>query len=276
MALISFDLDGVLQRNPFQSSRPDGVFGRIKTALAPYLELADMKEAEAQILKRLFDLHKARLGRGEFVAAYDWDDIVMQVATALGHPDRFDVAAMVSEGCAVESLVSAYAGAADCLVALRASGHTLVSITNGFRSYQEPVLRKIGLLDYFTAVITPEVAGAAKPQAAIFEAANRYGSPRIHVGDTLLQDVAGAKGAGYLAIYIVQAGAPGFTELPPEVAALSAWARVEPGLGWLAGRLGRDKVWDGTPATELGACTPDAIVTRLDEIPATVAYLLGQ
>lgn len=272
VALISFDLDGVLQRNPFYMGSPQGVFGHIRRVLAPY---ASGHDPERQLLDQIVAEHMARMQAGQMAPAHDWDEIVNVVAQSVGYPEPIDVAALVEQYCQVEGLVYAYPGAADCMDALREAGHTLVSITNGFYRYQAPVLRTIGLLHRFEALITPDAVGAGKPERAIFAAAQEYGAPRIHIGDTLPHDVAGAKGAGWLAIYIVQPGAPGATELSPELAARSPWERPVAGADWLAFRLDRDRRWHAYPPVEPAECVPDAIVTSLQEVPATVAHLLA-
>jgi FMN phosphatase YigB (HAD superfamily) len=85
--------------------------------------------------------------------------------------------------------------------------------------------------------------------------------------------VAGAKRAGWQAIYIVQPGAPGYTDMPPELQALPPWERSAAGPDWLLARLEIDRRWHGYPPTEPEECIPDAIVTSLSEIPAAVAQL---
>ncbi|HWI61442.1 MAG TPA: HAD family hydrolase [Symbiobacteriaceae bacterium] len=271
MALVSFDLDGVVQRNPFHSNRPDGVFGHISRELCP----ADPGAA----LKAIFAEHHDRLHAGELVAAHDWDGIVSAAASRLNYHGQISVTQLVLEYCEKPGMVWHYAGAPDVLQELRDAGHTLVSITNGFRCYQEPVLRAIGLLDSFTAVITPEAAGAAKPEAGIYRAAEAYAGgpgPFIHIGDTLPHDVAGAKRAGWLAMYVCQPGAPGATDLPPELLATDPWDRPAHGMDWLRHRLDLDRRWHGHPPAELEECIPDAIVARLQEIPASIAKLLSR
>lgn len=273
MALLSFDLDGVLQRNPFYMGSPKGVFGHIRRELATYLTDPD---PEGAVLERIVREHTRLMESGQMVPAHDWDEIVNLVAREIGSPNRIDISALVEQYCLVPGLVWAYPGTHECLDTLLEQGHTLVSITNGFRSYQEPVLRTLGLLNRFTTLITPDSAGAGKPEAAIFHAAEPYGSPRIHMGDVLPHDVAGAKRAGWMAIYVVQPTAPGYTEMPPEMAALKPWQRPGAGADWLQFRLERDRRWHGHPAAELADCTPDAVVHHLLEIPETVAHLLGE
>lgn len=312
MALISFDLDGVLQKNPFAAGHPQGVFGRLKAALAPYVtasagssegaggpaDLAGTSGPQSAsvgaavgagafnapaiadpatiALRRIFGEHQARLAAGDLVAAYDWDEIVNKVGAELGFPDRVDVVKMVEEGCEVPGLIWSYPGAADCLQGLTAAGHTVVSITNGYKCYQEPVMRKLGLLQYLKEMYSPESTGAAKPDPGIYRAAEAaWGGPGIHVGDTLLQDVAGARAAGFQAIYICQIQAPDGEELPAHLAALAPWERPAQAGEWLAARREREMKHDHTPPASLADCTPHAIVARLDEVQATVDWLLS-
>ncbi len=272
MALVSFDLDGVLQRNPFYIGKPHGVFGHICRTLAPYVS---EPEPDKALLGRLIALHRARAAAGDMVGCHDWDDIVNTVAREVGYPQRIPVAGLVEEFCRIEGLIWAYPGSERCLDQLKAEGHTLISITNGFRCYQEPVQRALGLLPRFTALVTPDAAGAAKPQPAIYHAAEAYGSPPfIHVGDVLPHDIAGARAAGWLSIYVVQPRAPGYTPMPPELAALPPWERPAAGGRWLAERFEIDRKWHDYPPCELRDCIPDAIVHHLDEVPAAVRHLV--
>lgn len=276
MALISFDLDGVLQRNPFHAGSPHGVFGHLQRELAPHHPdyATDVEGATKAALRLLLTEHQERLHGGRMVEAFDWDGIVATVAARLGHPGGLDVTALVTQYAVNPTLAYAHPGAAACLEALKQAGHTLITITNGYRTYQEPVLKQLGILHYFSAMVTPEAAGAAKPQAGIFRAAEAHGpAPRIHIGDTLPHDVAGAKRAGWLAIYIIQPSAPGFTPMSPALAALPPWERPAAGLDWLTERLALDKRFHGFPPAELHECTPDAIVHSLDEVPATVRQI---
>jgi len=272
--LISFDLDGVLQRNPFLMGKPQGVFGHISRVLAPYV---DDPEPERVIIGRIVSHHRQRLGAGDMVGSHDWDDLANRVAREVGYPGRIDVGALVAQYCQVDGLIWAYPGSAECMDALLAQGHTLVSVTNGFRAYQEPVQRALGLLSRFTALVTPDAAGAGKPQPEIFRAAEAYGpGPYIHIGDVLPHDIAGAKGAGWLAIHIVQPKAPSYTPMPPEMAQLKPWQRPAVGRDWLQQRLTLDRHWHEFPHCELEDCTPDAVVDDLLEIPETVAHLIGR
>lgn len=275
LATISFDLDGVLQRSPWRSSQPDGVFGHIRRELAPQIPGLTGDEAELEALRLILAEHRDRLYSGDMVPAFDWDGIVREVAGRIGYTGKIDCGALVSQYCEVPDLVSSYPGAHDCLATLASRGHTLVSVTNGFRAYQEPVQRKLGLYPFYRQMLTPDGTGAAKPEPGIYKAAEAYGNgPYIHVGDVLPHDIAGAKRAGWLAIYVVQPSAPGFSEMPAELAALDPHLRPKLGMGWLEERIEVDRRWHGHPPVELNDALPDAIVRSLDEIPSTVDSLL--
>jgi FMN phosphatase YigB (HAD superfamily) len=189
----------------------------------------------------------------------------------MGYPGRIDVANLVKQYSKDPRLAYLYPGARDCLEALALAGHTLICITNGFRCYQEPVMRTLGIYHHFTAIITPDAVGAAKPQEAIFRAGEAYGSSPIHVGDNLLHDIAAAKRVGWKAVCVVQAGHMRSLPLSAELSALLPWDRPAKGMGWLRVRLERDRRWHGDPP--VAAAMPDAIVLDLQELPETVSRI---
>lgn len=86
----------------------------------------------------------------------------------------------------------------------------LAVITNGDKEQQTYKLGKLGVLGYFSDVITPACAGAAKPKVAIFElAASRAGKPASqcwYIGDNYETDYQGAKVAGYKSIWLNRLG----------------------------------------------------------------------
>lgn len=273
MALVSFDLDGVLQRNPFHAGRPDGVFGHIQRELTPYLG-GDPETAFKEALRLILAEHRSRMQAGRYVDAYDWDDMVRLVAGRYGYPGRLDVPALVRHYVKEPGMVWLYPGAAECLQALQAQGRTLVTITNGYQVYQEPILVQLGIRQYFAAMVTPEMVGTMKPMPEMFRAAEVYGGPYVHVGDTLTHDIAGPHRAGWMSIYIVQPGAGGYTELPPAARGLAPWERPPVCTEWLAERLEHDRKLNDNPPVTFEECIPNAIVTSLSEVPGTVAHLI--
>jgi putative hydrolase of the HAD superfamily len=122
----------------------------------------------------------------------------------------------------VETMMSAirfraYADAAPALAELRRRGLRLVCVSNWDCSLPE-VLAEVGLGDALDDILASAVAGARKPDPAIFELAlsraGREPAEALAVGDTPEEDVAGADAAGIRALLIdrdgrIEAGATG-------------------------------------------------------------------
>ena len=126
-----------------------------------------------------------------------------------------------------------------CLRALRSQGHfRLGLLSNGSR-----LPETVGLAGYFDAVVFAQDHRVAKPDKRLFEVVERQlslePSACVLVGDHLINDVAGAKRAGWSAIWIDREG-DRFEELP--------WAG------------GTDE-------------TPDATISSLSELPAVLEGL---
>lgn len=83
---------------------------------------------------------------------------------------------------------------------------TLIAVTNGNAN-----LDKIGIADLFSAVVSAQTAGAAKPDQRIFDVAVDAGgvaaAQTLHVGDHPEIDVAGARNAGLKTVWINRLGA---------------------------------------------------------------------
>jgi putative hydrolase of the HAD superfamily len=103
----------------------------------------------------------------------------------------------------------AYEDAKPALRALRDRGLRLVVVSNWDVSLPE-VLARVGLLELIDGVVTSAAAGARKPDPAIFAAALDLAEARrgeaLHVGDTLDEDIEGARAAGVRALLIDRGG----------------------------------------------------------------------
>jgi putative hydrolase of the HAD superfamily len=97
------------------------------------------------------------------------------------------------------------------LAELRERGHRLVVVSNWDCSLLD-WLGPTGLLELVDGVVTSAVVGAAKPDPAVFrralDLAGVDGSGAVHVGDSLDNDVAGARAAGIRPILVQRDGDP--------------------------------------------------------------------
>lgn len=225
MILFTFDLDGVLHINPFQRK----VFPEVCRRLLPaYLRKAPTEreeraeeglsvhnheapadhfasDAERAVMRLIVAEARARLAAGRLVEAYDWDDIVRAVAAGLGYEETIDVRGLVEAACTLP-YIGLHPYAREILAALKARGVRLVTLSNGFDVYQFPVLQALGIAEYFDARIAPDRVGEVKPSPGIFRRAATALGPDpdyvVHVGDSLIHDVFGAKRAGSLSVWV--------------------------------------------------------------------------
>lgn len=101
-------------------------------------------------------------------------------------------------------------GAEPLLKCLRARRHPMALVTNGSKSQRD----KIDILKasrYFDAVLISEEVGTAKPDPVIFrQAMSRLSAApdrSVFVGDSLEHDMAGARNAGMMTVYLNRIGA---------------------------------------------------------------------
>jgi putative hydrolase of the HAD superfamily len=104
-----------------------------------------------------------------------------------------------------------YPDAAPALRELRAAGSRLVIASNWDCSLPG-WLAPLGLLDLVDGVVTSADVGAAKPDPALFrralELAGVPASEAVHVGDSLDNDVEGARAAGIRPLLLTREGEP--------------------------------------------------------------------
>ncbi len=123
---------------------------------------------------------------------------------------------------------SAFDDALPALQAAHRRGWRLVVVSNWDVSLPE-VLQGVGLLDRLDGVVTSAEVGARKPDRRVFvEALRRAGvgpDDAVHVGDSPLEDIVGARSAGVRAVLLARdrrAGPPGV----PTIASLAELASL--------------------------------------------------
>ena len=118
-----------------------------------------------------------------------------------------------------------YPDAAPALRELRARGLRLVAASNWDCSLPE-WLEGAGLWQLLDGAASSAAVGEPKPSSAVFRAALELAgvqaSEAIHVGDSLANDIEGARSAGIRAILVDRSGAPP----PPGVEAVGSLAEV--------------------------------------------------
>jgi len=112
---------------------------------------------------------------------------------------------------------------------LRDNGYRLGVVTSG-PEYQRLKLELTGLDKYFDVIVTREDVKAVKPEPKVFlHALERLGvepGEAIYVGDSLSQDVYGAKHVGMKAVWINRDGSDGYHMADYEVRTLHELRKI--------------------------------------------------
>jgi putative hydrolase of the HAD superfamily len=102
--------------------------------------------------------------------------------------------------------------ACEALPRLRDAGRRLVVVSNWDVSLHE-VLERVGLAGLLDGIVTSAEVGLRKPAPGIFERALEVAgvaaTEAVHVGDTLGEDVSGARAAGIEPILLLRGGGAG-------------------------------------------------------------------
>ena len=121
---------------------------------------------------------------------------------------------------------TAFADVRPALIAARGRGQRVVVVSNWDVSLVE-VLRRLELAPMLDAIVTSAQVGARKPSPQIFaralELAGAGAHECLHVGDSLEEDITGARAAGIAAILIRRGGAP----VPEGVPTIETLAELE-------------------------------------------------
>ena len=252
---VSFDLDGVVMKNPFEK----GVLPHILRHLRRSPALCTLPEEEADrrantAIREAWGRHAAA---GEFVSCYDWDAIYQEVSHRFGGEPTPDVSQLVRTYCGVEGTIWLLPGARSGLERLNAAGLRVVAVTNGYHAYQWPVLEALGVSHLFAAVYTPEAVGYAKPDPRLFR---KVPGLAAHVGDNLIHDVLGANLAGVRSVWLKH-------ELPGALAARPLHDRTQaPEFAeYLSAALQASPYLQYHPEATFERAGPDAVVCDVDE-----------
>jgi HAD superfamily hydrolase (TIGR01549 family) len=252
---VSFDLDGVIMQNPFAA----GIGPHMRAHIRRGRELLATEPAEADqhIDQAVRECWGERMARGDFVAAYNWDEIYSEVSRRFGGESAPDVAKLVEESCRQDGMIALLPGAKEGLNALQKQGVRMVALTNGYHPYQWPVLEALGIAEFFADVVTPDVTGYAKPDPRLFQSIPDLVA---HVGDTLLHDVVGANLAGVTSVWL-DADLPEYLRMQP----ITKRVEAEEFRTYLEERYATAPYREYHPEATLGYAFPNIVVTDMHE-----------
>ena len=203
---VCFDLDGTLLRD----DHVDGVVRAVAARLAEQYDGIDA-DALADANERVWWEYWPEVGdawlRGEIAPASVPTEVWRRALMAVGVTDA--AAAVAAHALHTETETAAfrlYEESAEVLQLLRERGIPIALITNGPSGLQRGKLRAVGIEKAFDVVIVSGEHGTHKPDREIFALAlaglGTTADETLHVGDNLIADVDGARGAGLRPVWI--------------------------------------------------------------------------
>lgn len=185
--IVSFDLDGVLMENPFKK----GLFPIIKKELKNQYEEKHNHSISKDVIWRNIKVEYSKRIKNNLYTAYDWDDIIEEVASDLKLPGGIDLTVLIKDYLE-EPYIYLYKDGKFLLDKLIKTDIDLYVVTNGYYKYQFPVMKALGIADYFEKIITSDKAESVKPENKIFGLDLAKAEDWYHIGDSLLMDIYGA------------------------------------------------------------------------------------
>ncbi len=209
MKAVLFDIDGtILTEMPLIQLFLPQVYDKLSRKFG-----ISRDEARAQFLNEIF-------GRRDTYDWHDWNFFFKLFDLDLKYEELLR---------AYPHKVHVYPDTLPTLKWLREAGYKLGVVTSG-PEYQRLKLRLAGLLDYFDVVVTRDDVNAIKPEPRIFlyavESLGVEPSEAIMVGDSLGQDVYGAKNVGMTAVWINREGEKGYNMADYEIRTLHELRKI--------------------------------------------------
>jgi putative hydrolase of the HAD superfamily len=199
---------------------------RLRAELAERFGLAVTEEQAASAIAAEIAYYRAHLDQGRDAASL----AVLRRRCAEVLRSALPGATGIESDRMVQALLAslrftAFADVLPALLAARARGQRLVVVSNWDVSLHD-VLRALELEPQLDAVLTSAEVGARKPAPAMFERALELvgagAAHAIHVGDSLEEDVAGARAAGIHPVLVRRDGA----DPAPDVQTISSLSEL--------------------------------------------------
>ncbi len=190
--LLFFDLDDTILQNPMVDAVFPAIFDHFRSYHPELTDEILWKELNGILYPR----YHARK-----IEAFDWDEMVQQVARKYGIPFDTPIEKMIEEN-AHSPYLKIFDHVHEVLSALKADGKYSLAIgTNGHWRYQKPSVKALGLLDYFDYILTPDLTGYLKGAPGFYQSALNGSKLQITIGDQYDADVEEPLQLGFHAIW---------------------------------------------------------------------------
>ena len=207
---VLFDVGGTLIES---LPGAPGVYARGLSRWGPAVEAREVAPVFREVWTELTQVHPLGLDRYHQLKGGErawWGEFLRRVLARLGHPAPWEpVLDELFEAFADPALWHVFPEVVEVLTRLSSGGLRLAVVSN-WDSRLPALLGRLGLSDFFDAMLISSLEGVEKPAVEIFRrAAARLGvrdAACVHVGDSPLDDYRGAESAGMRAVLVDRTG----------------------------------------------------------------------
>jgi putative hydrolase of the HAD superfamily len=207
---VLFDVGGTLIES---LPGAPGVYARVLSRWGPAVETTEVAPVFRAVWSELTQVHPFGLDRYHQLKGGErewWGEFLRRVLGRLGHPAPWEpVLDALFEAFADPALWHVFPEVVEVLGRLSSGGLRLAVVSN-WDSRLPALLGRLGLSDFFDAMLVSSLEGVEKPAVEIFRrAAARLGvrdAACLHVGDSPLDDYRGAESAGMRAVLVDRTG----------------------------------------------------------------------
>ena len=192
---------------------PPEIYARCLSAYGPTVTPEEVAPVYQRVWSELTQCHPPGLDRYHLLKGGEWEwwgAFVRRVLADLHHPAPSQpLLAALFEVFSEPSVWHTFPEVPEVLAALKARGVPLAAVSN-WDSRLPGLLTRLGLADFFDAVLVSALEGVEKPSPEIFtRAACRLGvapAACLHAGDSPLDDYRGSASAGMIPVLVDRQG----------------------------------------------------------------------
>ena len=208
LKLVTFDVTNTILKFRREVHK---VYAEVATAFGIGVEIEKIKESFPQVYKSLDQEYPNFGSQSDISWKQWWNEVVKRTLIAAGAREDH-----IHLQRAAETLVKHYSGGSEWTVRngfpellKELQSYTYLGVISNFDPRLSGILDSCGISRYFDFILDSYSCGFVKPQRDIFDKAltlcreRIYPEESLHVGDSVIKDLNGARGAGWNAMLLM-------------------------------------------------------------------------
>lgn len=187
------DLDNTIIKSPYKK-----IFNNI------IRDISEITGRENQLIRMMINKEFKKREINKSILAFDWDNIISTVCNGLGTKWDNSLEYYIKHHIQVYG-IHTFEHVKVSLKYIKLKNIKIYCASNGFYSYQEPLLRHTGLLQLFDDLLTSDRVGCVKSLKQFYMGNVKKSDKIIVIGDSYKYDIYYPKIFGFISIWDVEA-----------------------------------------------------------------------